>query len=168
MSARPRRRTGGFTLVELVAVIAIVAILAAYAAPLFIGSTTFAQRGFADELANALRLARTVAVATTCDVQVTINAGTYQAMQRAAYSGPVVAGIPPPACATSGAFSTIVRRSDGNTLSGYPPSGLSVPGNVSFTFTGADGSIASGAAPPATTVGAFSVAVGVNGWVSVQ
>src|SRR5690348_15349261 len=127
MCSRLRRRASGFTLVELIAVIAIIAILAAYAAPLFVGSSTFAQRGFADELANALRLARTVAVSTTCDVQVTINAGTYQAMQRAAYSGPVIPGLPPPACDTSGGFGTPVRRSDGNTLSGYPPSNLVVP-----------------------------------------
>src|SRR5262249_42524163 len=150
-----------------VAVVAIVAILAAYAAPVLVSNTTFSQRGYADELASSLRLARSVAVTTTCDVQVTINAGTYQVMQRAA-------GAAPAPCQTSGAFVTSVRRSDGNTLSGYPPTGVVVPGSTTFTFLGGTpptrtdaGSIAGGVAPPATTVGAFAVSVTVDGWVEV-
>lgn len=164
MCTRPRRRASGFTLVELIAVIAIIAIIAAYAAPVFVGNTTFSQRGYADELASSLRLARSIAVATSCDVQVTINAGTYQVLQRAA-------GVAPAPCQTSGAFVTPIRRSDGNTLSGYPPSGVSVPGNSTFTFLGAPpnaGSISGGVAPTATTVGAFTVSVDVDGWVQVQ
>ncbi len=168
MCARPRRQ-GGFTVIELVAVVAIIAILAAYAAPLFVSSnTTFSQRGFADELAGSLRLARSVAVATTCDVQVTINAGTYQVLQRAA-------GAAPAPCQTAGGFVTAVRRSDGNTLSGYPPAGIAVPGSSTFIFLGGTppnltnaGSVAGGVAPPATTVGTFTVSVDVDGWVQVQ
>lgn len=159
MRARPCRDDRGFTLVELVAVVAIIAILAAWAAPLFIGNTTFAERGFADELASTLRLARSVAVATSCDVQFSINAGTYQVMQRAAG----VAGAP---CQTAGAFVTPVQRNDGATLSGYPRSGLNVPGNVAFTFD-RKGTVAGGA-PPALTVGAFTVSVDADGWVQVQ
>jgi MSHA pilin protein MshC len=166
MLARPCRSEGGFTVIELVAVIAIIAILAAYAAPRFLG-TAFSQRGYAAELASALRLARTVAVATTCDVQVTINSGTYQVMQRVAYSGPVTPGVPPPACNTSGAFSTPVRRSNGNTLSGYPPTGVAVAGNTSFIFAGSGGTVVGGAVPP-ITVGTFTVSVDPDGWVQVQ
>src|SRR5438045_2528856 len=128
MSARPRRHRG-FTIVELVAVIAIIAILSAFAAPLLLdGSSPLAQRGYADELANTLRVARSVSVATSCDVQVSINGGAYQVMQRAASGG----GASP--CLTAGAFVTPVRRNDGNTLSGSAPAGVNVPGNTIFTF----------------------------------
>src|SRR3569833_2134528 len=121
MSARSRRRKSGFTLIVLVAVIAILAILGAYAAPRLIDNSSFSERGYADELASTLRLARSIAVATSCDVQVSINAGAYQVLQRAAAGG---ANAP---CA--GAFDTPVRRADGNTLSGQPPAGVNVPGN---------------------------------------
>ena len=164
MCSRLPRRASGFTLVELIAVIAIIAILAAYAAPVFVNNTTFSQRGYADELASSLRLARSIAVATSCDVQVTINAGTYQVMQRAA-------GVAPTPCQPSGSFVTPVRRSDGNTLSGYPPAGVNVPGNSTFTFLGTPpnaGSIAGGVAPPPMAVGTFTVSVDVDGWVQVQ
>ncbi len=157
MCARPVRRASGFTIVELVAVIAILAILAAYAAPVFIGNTAFSQRGYADELASSLRLARSVAVATSCDVQVSINTGAYQAMQRAA-------GAP---CQTVGTFVTTIRRTDGTTLSGGPPAGISVPGNATFIF-GPTGAVRGGVAPPATTIGPFSVSVDVDGWTQVQ
>jgi prepilin-type N-terminal cleavage/methylation domain-containing protein len=162
MRARPRHRGGGFTIVELVAVIAIIAILGAFAAPLLIGSSPLAQRGYADELANAMRVARSVAVATSCDVRFSINAGSYQVMQRAASGG----GISP--CLTTGAFVTPVRRNDGNTLSGFAPTGVNVPGNTSFTFSGSTGALFGGVAPPAMAVGAFTVSVSVDGWVQVQ
>ncbi len=161
MFARPHDRASGFTIVELVAVIAIIAIIAAYAAPLFVGSAPLAQRGYADELANTLRLARGVAVATNCDVQFSINAGTYQVMQRAATASGT-------SCLNTGAFITHVRRADGNNVSGYPPAGVSVPGIVSFIFSQDGGSIVGGVAPPAIAVGAFTVTVSNAGWVQVQ
>ena len=160
MPSHPCRAFRGFTIIELVAVIAIIAIMAAYAAPLFVGNTTFTQRGYADELASTLRLARSVAVATSCDVQFAINAGGYQVMQRGAggAAGP---------CQTAGAFVTPIRRTDGTTLSGYLPSGVSAPGNAIFTFTGGTGSVPGGAPPP-MAVGAFTISVDVDGWVQVQ
>jgi type II secretion system protein H len=160
MSARSRRRESGFTLIELVAVLAILAILAAYAAPRLIDDTSsFSERGYADELASTLRLARSVAVATSCDVQVSINAGAYQVLQRAAAGG---AAAP---CA--GAFVTPVRRADGNTLSGQPPSGVNIPGNVAFTFSALTGSVAGGA-PPALAVGTFTISLDADGWTQVR
>jgi MSHA pilin protein MshC len=159
MSARSRRRESGFTLIELVAVIAILAILAAYAAPRLIDNSSFSERGYADELASALRLARSVAVATSCDVQVSINAGAYQVLQRGAAGG---ANAP---CA--GAFVTPVRRADGNALSGQPPSNVNVPGNMALVFSALTGSVAGGA-PPAVAVGAFTLSVDADGWTQVR
>jgi MSHA pilin protein MshC len=162
MSARSRRRASGFTIVELVAVIAIVGILAAFAAPFFLGSSPLAERGYADELASALRIARSVAVATSCDAEFSLNTGAYQVRQRAASGG----GVTP--CLTAGAYVIPVRRTDGNTLSGTAPAAVNVPINATFAFSGGTGSISGGIAPPPLTVGAFTVSVSADGWVQVQ
>ena len=163
MSARPRRRNRGFTIVELIAVIAIIAILGAFAAPLLLdGSSPLTQRGYADELASTLRVARSVAVATSCDVQFSLNAGAYQVTQRAASGG---GNLP---CLGSGSFVTPVRRNDGNTLSGSAPAAVNVPVNTMFTFGGKTGAIVGGAAPPAMTVGVFTLTVSADGWIQVQ
>jgi MSHA pilin protein MshC len=162
MLARSRRRERGFTIIELVAVIAILGILAAYAAPFFLGSSPLAERAYADELASSLRLARSVAVATSCDVQFSLNGGAYQVAQRA----PGGVGAPP--CLPAGAFTTPLRRTDGNTLSGSAPADVNVPVNAIFAFAGGTGSISGGVVPPALTVGAFTVSVTVDGWVQVQ
>ena len=156
---RSRRIDAGFTLVELIAAIAIVAILAAFAVPQFEGNRAFAERGYADELASGLRLARAVSVASGCDVRFSINNGGYQALQRAA-------GSP---CQAAGAFVTNVRRGDGTNVAGWPPANANVPvGTVtSFVFVGGKGNV-SGGAPPATVVGPFSVTVDADGWVQVQ
>ena len=163
MSARPRRRNRGFTIVELIAVIAIIAILGAFAAPLLLdGSSPLTQRGYADELAGTLRVARSVAVATSCDVQFSLNAGAYQVTQRAASGG---GNLP---CLGSGSFVTPVRRNDGNTLSGSAPAAVNVPVNTTFAFAGSTGAISGGVAPPAMTIGVFTLTVSADGWIQVQ
>ena len=60
-SAAPRCNSAGFTLVELVATLTIAAILAAAAGPRLFSSQPFAARGYADDVASALRQARSVA-----------------------------------------------------------------------------------------------------------
>ena len=74
----------GFTLVEVIASITIIAVLAAVALPRVTAATPFAERGYADGIAASLRLARAVAIASGCDVQFTIDAAGYRALQRAA------------------------------------------------------------------------------------
>lgn len=58
--------SAGYTLVELVVVMATAGVLAAFVAPRFWTQQTFSDRGYADELAAALRLAQKAAVITGC------------------------------------------------------------------------------------------------------
>jgi MSHA pilin protein MshC len=127
----------GFTLIELIASITIVAILAALTLPVMIESTpAFAERGYADGIAASLRQSRAVALASGCDVRFTINATGYNAFQR----GPG----PDNHCAAAGAWSTPVRRGDGQTLLEREPSGVALGAGRVFVFSGADGSVAGG------------------------
>lgn len=159
MQASPR--AGGFTLVELVAALTIAAILAAMAGPRLLSSSSqpFAEGGYADEIAAALRQARAVAVASDCQVQFSIDASGYSAMQHAP-SGT--------RCATGGAWSTPVLRGDGRNLAGWPPNAVNVAVARTLVFN-TDGSLTSGT-PVAITIGAGShtVSVGTGGWVQRQ
>ncbi len=75
---------GGYTLVELVVVMTVIGILAAYIAPRFWSQQAFSDRGYADELASALRAAQKAAVITGCPAQLTLTASAYAAAQQAA------------------------------------------------------------------------------------
>lgn len=58
-----KRRTCGFTLVELIMTMVIVGILAAVVAPRFFDNNVFQSRGFADQVQASLRYAQKVAIA---------------------------------------------------------------------------------------------------------
>lgn len=117
--------TRGFTLVELCSVIVIAGVLMALAGPKLLASPAFGQRGYTDELAGVIRSAEAVAVASGCDVQLTIMPGVgYQADQ------PSPAG--PDTC--SGAFTVPVARADGTALVGTPPSNADVSGGITLVF----------------------------------
>jgi MSHA pilin protein MshC len=66
------RRSTGFTLPELVLVLVLVGLLAVFAVPR-LNVAAFEQRIFADEVANALRYARRVAVQSGCAVSVSAS-----------------------------------------------------------------------------------------------
>jgi len=65
----------GFTLTELVIVMVLIGILAAFAAPR-LNIAGFERQIFADEVTNAIRHARKVALFSGCPVRVTANAAT--------------------------------------------------------------------------------------------
>ena len=73
MRRRAGRRTGGFTLVELVVILIVVGILAVAAIPRFFGNE-FSERGFHDGVKAAIQHARKAAVASRRYVCVTVAA----------------------------------------------------------------------------------------------
>ncbi len=125
-SMRNGQQEAGFTLIELVVVLVILGVLAAVAAPRFVDSTAFLQRGYYEELAMALKYSQKLAVASGCPVRVTIDAGSYQARQQAAQSG---------SCdLTDTTWPTGVRLADGQLLAGTSPGGVATAPAVTMTF----------------------------------
>ncbi len=113
---------GGFSLIELVMVISITGILAVVALPRFFDQGVFDERGFFEETLAAVRYAQKVALATGCDVQLSVNAGGYGLSRRngGCSSGAFTVAIPHP------------TRAGGFT--GAPPSGVSVGPVASLYF----------------------------------
>lgn len=70
-------------MVELIIVIVIIGILASVAAPRFFERTAFDERGYYEDTLAALRYAQKLAIATGCEVQVTISSNSYTLNQHA-------------------------------------------------------------------------------------
>lgn len=73
MTTRPQQR--GFTLTELITIIVIVGILSVAALPRFFDNDVFQQRGAADQVKSALRIAQKAAVAKHTPVSVAVAQG---------------------------------------------------------------------------------------------
>jgi MSHA pilin protein MshC len=148
----------GFTLVELVLVIVIAGILAIIAAPRFFQNTVYTQRGYADELAAALRLAQKVAVATDCPTRLTLSAGAYAVAQQAAAGNTCNSG--------DTTWSTPVVGLNGAAVQDSAPSGVVASPTGSFVFSGSGALTTS----PATTlaIGSHTITIdAVTGLVTV-
>jgi len=151
-------RLHGYTVIELVVVITILAVIAAISGPRFFNTTPFNQRGYADEIASAIRAAQKVAVGSGCSVQLTINLSGYSAMQQAASGN---------RCnSASTSWTTPVRRGDGTTLAGTPPNDANVNTSTTMVFNNR-GVVTSGAS--SFTVGIYTLTLdAATGFVTVQ
>ena len=151
-------RRYGYTLIELVAVITILGVLAAVAGPRFFDTRVFSERGYADEIASAMRYAQKIAVASGCRVRLSITTSGYSAMQQAASGNHCDA--------SSSSWSTTVLRPDGTPLAGTPPNDANVSGPATLVFDG-KGTVVSGAGN--LTVGTHVVTLdAATGFVEVQ
>ncbi len=131
----------------------ILGIVAAVAAPRLFDMGAFNERGYADEIGASLRYARRIAIASDCNVRLTVTAAGYNTTQ------------PTVRCVTGGAWGTAVQTPDRRVLANATPAGIAVGGAV-FEFRAA-GDLLNPAGP--LNVGAHSVTVNsVTGEVTVQ
>ena len=146
----------GYTLVELVTTIVIVGILGAAGIPKLFDYQAISERGYVDEVASAIRYAQKIAIASRCEVSVTIVAGGYVANQRDTFNTCNSAASP---------WTTAVRRSDGSTLSGTAPDQVVMAPAATLIFD-RDGQL--GVNPPLFTADIFSLSVDrISGAVTV-
>ena len=149
----------GFTLVELVVVLSIAAALAATLGPKFFTQQTFSQRGYADEVAAALRFTQKTAVITGCAAELNVTPTTYVATQQSASGN---------GCnSTDTRWATPVLGADGIAIQGSAPAGTSASPTGIYMFD-TQGRLSS--SPGTTlTIGARSITIIVGtGLVQVQ
>jgi MSHA pilin protein MshC len=119
-------RPGGYTLVELVVVMAVAGTLAAYIAPRFWNQQSFSDRGYADELAAALRVTQKAAVISGCPAELTLQSSSYAAAQQAASGN----GCNP----ADTSWSTPLIGADGSTIQDSAPSSTSASPTGVYQF----------------------------------
>jgi MSHA pilin protein MshC len=157
---RAHRADGlGFTLIELVVVITVAGIMAAYIAPRFWTQQVFSDRGYADELAAALRATQKAAVITGCPAQLSLASGSYVATQQAASGNSCNPG--------DTTWPTPILSSDGSAIQDTAPANTTASPTGVYQFD-TQGRLSSS---PATTitVGTHAIAITAGtGLVQVQ
>lgn len=98
--------------------IAVLAIVAAIAAPRFFSRAEFDERLFFDEVRAALGHAQKLAVASGCEVRVTLDASGYELRQRSSCTGPLFDRDVPHPAGTSPMYA------------GAPPGGVALASTV--------------------------------------
>jgi len=155
----PARSAMGYTLVELVVVMAVAGVMAAYVAPRFWNQQTFSHRGYADELAAALRATQKAAVITGCPAQLTLTPTSYAATQQAASGN---------SCNLADTtWPTPVLNLDGSAVQNTAPANTVANPTGAFQFN-TQGAMSSG--PASTiTVGTHTITIAAGtGLVQVQ
>jgi MSHA pilin protein MshC len=152
------RRARGFSLIELICCLVIIGILAAAAGPRMFDNSAFQAHGYAQEVADAVHETQAVAVASNCAAEITINAATYSAKQRAVIGN---------TCVAAGGWVTAIERGDGTALSGTAPNGISAAPAMQIVFN-ATGQVTNGT-PAALQISTFTLTIDpISGLVSVQ
>jgi MSHA pilin protein MshC len=135
----------------------ILGILAATVGPRLLDNRAVHARGFSDDLANSLRYAQRIAIASNCEVRVRVTAAGYSGFSRSAAGN---------ACSAAGAWNQPVLRIDGTPLAAVSPAGVTATPNRTIIFR-TDGRPAGGAT--SINVGARIITVdGATGRVSIQ
>jgi MSHA pilin protein MshC len=155
-TAPSKAQQRGVTLVELVTVLVIIGTVGAMAIPRFFDNRVFEERGYVEDLASAVRHSQRIAIASSCQVQLTVSANGYSAMQRAALN----------TCNTAGAWTQPVPRQAGMALMAAAPAGVLTNPATTLVFE-RDGAVSAGA-PAVLVIGTFTLTVADNGTVTVQ
>lgn len=139
------RRTGGFSLIEMIVVIVVLGVLAAIVTPRLVDSSVFEARGFRDQLASAARDAQRYARNSGCPTNFSVGGGTWS----------VTTTVP-----CGGSSQTVAGF--GGPLSGNIPGGISIseaPLVVTFDAWGA----ASSGSSVTVTAGSENAAFVIQG-----
>jgi MSHA pilin protein MshC len=153
------RALPGYTLVELTVVITILGVLSATIGPRFFTQSAFSERGYADELASALRSTQKAAVITGCRARLTLTATSYSAAQQLASGN---------TCLTSDStWPTPVLGPAGDAIANSAPSAINASPAGVFEFD-SQGRLT--ASPGTTiTIGARQITIEADtGFVQVQ
>ncbi|NNJ92711.1 MAG: prepilin-type N-terminal cleavage/methylation domain-containing protein [Gammaproteobacteria bacterium] len=136
----------GFTTIELIVVILILGIISVVGGSRFFSTDRFTEMGYADTVANSLRYAHKISMASGCETRALVDSSGVSLFQRATNC-------------TSGTFTRAVSRPGGTAWTEAAPSGVSV-GSLDIFFD-AKGSPYSHATSSKLTT-AVSVNIGVR------